>query len=356
MWFITYLIIFLAGLIFSVFLTKIFCSLAVRINFIDKPSDRKFHKKPTPLMGGAGIFLGFWAVVFLCILIIKFFPSFLPSNLSPYAFGIWMRMPWVIYIFIGSFIVSAVGLWDDKFVLKPKQKLLFQFIVACLTVFAGIRIKLFLPDFLSYILSVVWILAITNAFNLLDNMDGASSGIALVCSFILFIVSLIMGSYFISALLAVFMGVLAGFLFFNFPPASIFMGDCGSLFIGYMMSIITILGTYYKPSNPTFFPVVIPLLVFAVPLFDIFSVMWIRMHQGKSIFHADKNHFSHRLVNMGMNVKTAVCFLYVLTFCAGLPSLILPMLSLSGVLVVFFQTVVIMILIALLEYYGKKAQ
>jgi UDP-GlcNAc:undecaprenyl-phosphate GlcNAc-1-phosphate transferase len=100
--------------------------------------------------------------------------------------------------------------------------------------------------------------------------------------------------------------------------------------------------------------VVIPLLILAVPLFDIFSVMWIRTRQGKSIFHADKNHFSHRLVNMGMNVKSAVGFLYLLTFCAGIPAVILPTLSLSGVLIVFFQTVVIMLLIAMLEHYGKK--
>jgi len=355
MWFFTYFTIFFAGLIVSVCYTNIFRNLALKINFIDKPSERKFHKKPTPLMGGAGIFLGFWSVIFLCIAIVKYFPSVLPSKITPYALGIWSKMPIVICIFSCSFILSLIGLWDDKFILTPKQKLFFQFVIAIFTVAAGIRIKLFLPDCLSFILTVIWILAITNAFNLLDNMDGASSGIALVCSFILFIVAFMMGSYFIAALLAAFIGVLAGFLFFNFPPASIFMGDCGSLFIGYIMSVVTILGTYYKPSNPTFFPVIIPLLVFVVPLFDIFSVMWIRMRQGKSIFHADKNHFSHRLVNMGMNVKTAVCFLYILTFCAGLPSLILPMLTIGGVFVVFFQTVVIMILIALLEYYGKKS-
>lgn len=335
MWYIVYISLFLSSFIATFLFTKIFRRLAVKWKFIDHPSERKFHKKPMPLMGGVAIFLGFWIAMFtgLCI------------GIKPPLFGL---------IFIGSLVIAVVGLWDDKFALSAKRKLLFQITVALFTVLIGIRAKLFLPSSFSYAVSFIWILVITNAFNLLDNMDGVSSGIAFICSFLLLIVSILMQNYFVSAMLSAFIGALAGFLWFNFPPASIFMGDCGSMFIGYIVSVVTILGTYYKPSNPTLFPVVIPLLILAVPLFDVLSVIFIRILYKKSIFHPDKNHFSHRLVNLGMNVKTAVLFLYLVTFCVGVSSILLPQLSFLGVVIVFLQALGIMIVIAILEYYGKN--
>jgi UDP-GlcNAc:undecaprenyl-phosphate GlcNAc-1-phosphate transferase len=163
-----------------------------------------------------------------------------------------------------------------------------------------------------------------------------------------------MSNYFVAVFLLAFMGALAGFLVLNFHPASIFMGDCGSLFIGFIMSIVGILGTYYGADSPTLYPVVTPLLILAVPLFDIFSVMAIRIRRGVSIFAADKNHFSHRLVDIGMNVRTAAVFLYIVTFCVGLPSVLLPLLPAKGVMIVFVQTLGVMSIIGILEYYGKK--
>lgn len=350
MWYIVYLLISLCGFITTLFLTKIFRNLAIRWRFIDQPSERKFHRKPTPLMGGVAIFLGFWITIFAGLIIVWLFPS----AASGYAQGVWMRIPWLISIFIGGLVISGVGLWDDKSALRPKHKLLFQFMVAIFTVLVGIRARLFLPQPFSYIISIIWILAITNAFNLLDNMDGVSSGIAFIGSFLLFLVAVMMKNYFISSMLSCFMGTLLGFLCFNFPPADIFMGDCGSMFIGYIISVVTILGTYFRPESPTIFPVFIPLLVLAVPLFDTLSVIFIRIAHKKPIFQPDKNHFSHRLVNMGMKIKTAVLFLYLVTFCVGLPSVLLPQLSLSGVLIVFSQAVGIMVVIAILEYYGEN--
>lgn len=308
----------------------VFRRLAVRWRFVDQPSERKFHKKPTPLMGGVAIFFGFWITSFM-----------------------WGKGPYLISIFIGGLIISGVGLWDDRFKLKPWQKLFFQFITALFTVAVGIRAKLFLPEPFGYVISIIWILVITNAFNLIDNMDGASCGVGFVSSLMLFLVAFMMKDYFISNILFAFMGALLGFLIFNFPPAKIFMGDCGSMFIGYIISVITILGTYYRPSSPTLFPVVIPLLILSVPLFDVISVICIRIKNKKPIFQPDKNHFSHRLVNMGMKVRTAVLFLYLITFCVGLPSVLLPFLPLTGVLIVFLQAIGIMSIIAILEYYGK---
>lgn len=322
--------LFLCSLLITLFLTKSFQRLAIRLNFLDQPSERKFHKKPTPLMGGVAIFLGFWITTFL-----------------------WIKGPHLLPIFIGSFIISSVGLWDDRFRLRPLEKLFFQSIPVLFTVLSGIRVKLFLPEPFGYLISIIWILAITNAFNLIDNMDGVSSGVAFTSSLLLFLVALIMKDYFISSILSVFMGALLGFLFLNFPPAKIFMGDCGSMFIGYMVSIFTILGTYYRPSSPTLFPVVIPLLILSVPIFDVISVILIRIKNKKPIFQPDKNHFSHRLVRIGMPVRTAVLFLYLITFCVGLPSLLLPILPLYGVVIIFLQALGIISIIAILEYYGK---
>lgn len=336
---IQYLSIFLSGFTATVLLTILFRWLAVKWSFIDHPSERKFHKKPTPLLGGAAIFIGFWVALFWTN------AGFSQSS---------QRAEWLAVIFIGGLVISGAGLWDDKLVLSAWRKLFFQIIAALFTVLAGIRAKIFLPEPLSYIISFFWILIITNAFNLLDNMDGVCSGIAFISSLLLFFTGIVMENALALIITSALMGVTLGFLCFNFPPASIFMGDCGSMFIGYLVSVVTILGTYYKPESPTLFPVVIPILVLAVPLFDVFSVIFIRIAQGRLIFKPDKNHFSHRLVNMGMNVKTAVLFLYLITFCVGLPSILLPILPLCGVLVVFIQTLVIMSIIAIFEYYVAR--
>lgn len=354
MFFLAYILILLVSFVATVLFTVVVKKYALRIGFVDHPNERKFHTKATPLMGGVALFFGFWITVLIGLISVRFFPCIIPSGLQMYVQGIWMRIPWLFAIFAGAFVISGVGLWDDKFVTGPMLKLILQIVVALFIVACGIRIKLFLPVPLSYIITILWILIIVNAFNLIDNMDGVSSGVALMSSLLLLLVSMLMKNYFITAMLTAFIGTLFGFLLFNFPPAAIFMGDCGSMFIGYMMSIITILGTYYKGLGPTSFPVVIPLLVLAVPLFDVCSVIVIRILTKKPVFYPDKNHFSHRLVNAGMPVRTAVLFLYLVTLCVGMTSILIPMLSLKGVIVVLSQAIGFMVIIAILEFYAKS--
>ena len=355
MWYLVYLYIFITGLILSFLLTRWVRTVAPRLGLVDQPAERKFHTKPTPLMGGVAIFLGFCVTIFVNLALVKIWPSLVPDSMRMYLPGIQLRMPWLLAILVGGLVIAGVGLVDDKWVLRPKWKLLVQFIVATFIVSMGVRIRLFLPlGIFSYLITIIWILAITNAFNLLDNMDGVSAGVALISGFMLWIVAVILNEYFIATILSVFMGSLLGFLYFNFPPATVFMGDCGSMFVGFVLSVITILGTYYRPDTPTLFPVAIPLLVLAVPIFDTISVICIRLRRGTSIFKPDKNHFSHRLVARGMSVRTAVRFVYLVTLCIGLPSVLLPILPLVGVLIVFFQVVGIISIIAILEYYGSR--
>ena len=354
MWFLAYLVISIISFVITTFLVRKMLPLAVSWGMVDHPAGHKFHQRATPLLGGVAIFLGFWITVLGGMAVIRSPVSFIPSVIRQYTDGVWLRLPWIGVVFGGSLAISACGLYDDKYNLNAFIKLGVQFAVAVVTVAVGIRARLFLNIPLSYLVSIVWILGITNSFNLLDNMDGVSAGIAVISSFLLFLVACIMQNYFVASFLACFMGCLLGFLRFNFPPAKIFMGDCGSMFIGYIISVVTIMGTYYGPKSPTIFPIVIPLLVLAVPIFDTISVVIIRVIQQRPVFQADKNHFSHRLVTMGMGVKTAVLFLYLVTLCIGLPSLLLPLLPLTGVMIVLCQAAGIIGIIAILEYYSRK--
>jgi len=214
----------------------------------------------------------------------------------------------------------------------------------------GIRITFFINiPFVNCLLTVGWIVLISNAFNLLDNMDGLSSGISFIAAFIFFIIARRNGQFFVSSMLVCFVGVIMGFLRFNMHPARIFMGDCGSLFIGFLLAVLTILGTYYTADTPTAAPIIMPLLIMLVPLFDTFSVIFIRLKNKVSIFKADRNHFSHRLVRLGMSKKSAVLFIYLVTFCTGLGAMLLPYLDRAGCFIILLQACCIILIIILLE-------
>ena len=357
MWYFIYGGVFLLSLLLSLVLTEIVKNYAINIGFVDKPNKRKFHKGATPLLGGVAIYLSFTLTIIIGVIVFFCGFKYLPASIQDFLGGIQLRLPWVFAILVGGLVLAITGLIDDKVNLGPWIKLFIQFLVAVFVISMGIKVRLFLrAEWLSYIITVIWIMFLTNAFNLLDNMDGVSAGVALVSSFMLFLVACLLGEFFIATILTVFMGSLLGFLYFNFPPAKIFMGDCGSMFIGFLLSIMTILGTYYKPNSPTLFPVAIPLIVLAVPIFDTISVICIRLWNGQHIFKADKNHFSHRLVNLKMKVPLAVCFVYLVSLCLGLPSVLLPILPLGGVLIVFAQAFIVMVIIAILEYYAKNSR
>jgi len=216
-------------------------------------------------------------------------------------------------------------------------------------VLGDIKVTLFIQNpVVCGLITVLWIVGITNAFNLLDNMDGLSAGVAMIVSVILLIVAVQTAQYFLAALLLVLLGSIVGFLIYNFPPASIFMGDTGSLFIGYMLAASAVLLTFYKEGYGLF-PIVVPLIVFCVPLFDTAGVILIRLRAGRSIFEADKNHFSHRLVRLGMTPRKAVLVIYLLTFATGLMATLLYHTTNLGAAIILVQVVTVIVIIALLE-------
>ena len=350
----------ICGVFLSLILVPLMKRLASRWQLVDRPDARKAHAWPTPLLGGLGIWLAFnLTVAFGLIFLVQIFPKLglpLLESFNAFVPGVKNAFPTLLVISLGGFLIMLLGLVDDIKTISFKAKLLGQLFVAVSVAAAGVRITVFLPNlFLSFIVTVLWLIFIINAFNLMDNMDGLSSGVAIVAAAIFLIVSIQNGQVFVGAMLAIFVGVNLGFLVYNFPPASIFMGDSGSMFIGYMLAVLTIMNTYYTEGASTAMPVVMPLLILAVPIYDTLSVIYIRLKDKVSIFTADRKHFSHRLVNLGMRKPQAVVFIYLVSACVGMGALLLKDVPLAGGIVILIQAVIIVGIIAMLEKAGKNA-
>lgn len=330
-------LLFLAALVISLALTGAMIKLSRRWNFLDHPSARKLHATATPLGGGIAIFLAVIVPVLAAVAVAAAFvsehPSFLTPDLAKHFSGIIspkITRELVIVLF-GGLIMLFAGLIDDIRGLKPAEKLIYQVIVAAALAVTGVRVSIFVEvPWVGGVVTVIWIVGMTNAFNLLDNMDGLCASVAGVISVIFFVAAAQTGQLFIAAFLAVLAGALAGFLFHNRPKARIFMGDAGSLFTGYLLSVLTVLFTFYGKEGTVagggvnrFYPFIVPLVIFAVPIFDTLSVIYIRRKEGRPIWQADKNHFSHRLLNLGMSQGEALATVALTTFCTGISAVLL---------------------------------
>ncbi len=362
MWTLTYIYLFAISFILSIIAIKFCKPLAFKLDMVDRPSNRRIHTKETPLLGGLGIF-----AALMCSILVHYFAiiflyrthaeKFLPilTQVFEHVPGM-IKVGWsMLGIFVCGFLIFMIGILDDKFGLPAKLKFYLEILIAfCIVYFFDIKITLFVKnEIFSYVVTIFWIVGITNSFNLLDNMDGLSAGVALTSSIVFFIASIMAGQLFIGLFLVAFMGVLLGFLRYNFPPASIFMGDAGSLFIGFILSILTIMGTFYIKGSATLYPVLMPVIILGLPIYDTMSVIVIRTKNRESIFKPDKNHFSHRLLRLGMTHRGTALFIYLVTFCVAINAILLPRLEQIGVLLTAIQTVCILSIISFLEYYGK---
>jgi len=257
-----------------------------------------------------------------------------------------------VIILLSALVLFLLGLWDDKKHLGPFFKLAVQFAVAITAArFAEVRVELFIENkIITAALSAVWIVLIINAFNFLDNMDGAAAGIAVIASCILFTAAAINGQVFVGGLAIVFIGTLLGFLVFNFPPAKIFAGDAGSLVTGFLLALLTLRTTYYhEAQSGQWYVVFTPAIVMAVPLYDFISVTALRLKQGKSPFIGDTQHFSHRLKRHGLTDTQTVLTLYLATLCTGLGATFLYQVNLAGAILILIQTIMVLSIIAILE-------
>ena len=359
--YIFYFLVFGATLVTTVVIIPLAIRMAYRWNVVDQPGERKVHHTVKPLLGGVAIFLSFHIIVvgsligFLIFHDISWIQNHFPSIVRLYP-RLHSVFPKLGFIFAGGIFIHIIGLTDDIFKGKVTYKLKFivQFAVIFLVVLGGIRID-FMPNrALDIIVSVAWILGITNSFNLLDNMDGLMSGVAVICAGLLFCVAVLQGQIFFAFILAALAGACLGFLTYNLYPSRVFMGDSGSLFLGYLFGTITVTGSYVVKTSSSLLPIAIPVLVFSIPLYDTFSVMFIRWREKRPFFIGDKKHFSHRLVEIGMSHRSAVIFIYLLCFCVGIVSILLPYISLAAGILVLVQATTIYILITILIAVGRE--
>lgn len=295
-----FLLIFLTALVFVVLATPVVKRLANKYEVVDAPSARKIHANPVPLLGGLAIYL---AVIVGLLL-----------------FG---NLGYVVQsasILIGATLMSMFGVWDDKWGMRPIVKLLGQVLAASFLFFFGVQVSFLHNDILNYAATVAWIVTITNALNLMDNMDGLAGGIAAVAAVFFFLIATLTNQILIAPLSAVLVGACLGFLYYNFNPASIFMGDTGSLFLGFMLAAVGIKLKF--PENVDIVTWMVPVLVLGVPLFDTTLVTLSRIRRGIPISRGGKDHFSHRLVALGLTRREAVLVLYLIQGALGVAALV----------------------------------
>ncbi len=279
----------------SALLTYLVREAARRYNFVAKPKSDRWHKKPTAMMGGVSIYL---ATVFAYLL----FASYTPAS-------------WIILG--GSTILFIIGLIDDLVHIKPYQKLVGQFIGAAFVIGYGLVLPWTDSQVLNFIITAFWLIGITNAINLLDNMDGLAAGISAIAAFSLAVALGVSGQPIEITLLAAFIGALLGFLVFNFNPASIFMGDCGSMFVGFLLASSVLLNQVGGRSRSVFSVLAVPVLILFVPIFDTTFVTILRKIWGRKASQGGRDHTSHRLVALGLSERSAVLLLYALALAAG---------------------------------------
>jgi len=336
--------------------------LAWRYHVLDHPGHHKTHVNVHPLLGGGAIYTAFTVVILLgaaCLGMAKLgwfaaFPTLQKHLLNQFRIFA-LTYPKLLGLVAGQFLIALLGLLDDVRGVGFSYKIKFgvQALAAAILVVSGVRLE-FLPfPILNWGVTILWIIGITNSFNLLDNMDGLSSGVASIISILLGILTIQQGQYFSALLLLTLAGSMLGFLRYNFNPSSIFMGDTGSLLIGYTLAALTVSNSYVTTRSISQLPVVVPVLVLGVPLFDTFSVMVIRWRERRPLFVGDKCHFSHRLVELGMTVRQAVVFIYLVTLCVGMSAILIPELNIFQSLLVLVQEGLIFALITLLMIKGK---
>lgn len=285
--------------------------LAYRIGAIDKPGEeRRVHKKPTPLLGGLAIFYGF-VVSILCL-----------SEID-------MGVRGMIF---GALVIVITGVFDDIRPLHPLIKLAGQILAAVIVVLHGLQIyRISMPTIIapagslelgmfSIPVTIVWIVAVTNAVNLIDGLDGLAAGISSIASMTLLCIALIASEGNVAIMTAALTGACFGFLPYNFNPAKIFMGDTGAMFLGFILSCVSIMGVFKAYAVISF---VVPILVLGLPLFDTGFVMLRRMKNHQPIMGADRGHLHHKLLDMGLTQKQTVGILYLISSVLGLSAIVL---------------------------------
>jgi len=292
-----YILVFVGALVLAIGATPAARWLAPRAGFVDRPEARRIHRRPVPRLGGAAIYLA----VIVAMLILGERRNFAQ-------FG---------SILVGATGVSFMGLVDDRWGLRPLVKLVGQILAGLLLYASGVSVGMFPYPFLNLIATVLWVGYITNAVNFLDNMDGLAGGVSAIAAAYFALMCSFSGQYLVGALSIAVLGACLGFLSYNFNPASIFMGDSGALFLGFVLAATGIKLRF--PDNVTFVTWMVPVLVMGLPIFDTTLVIISRLRRRLNpATTPGQDHTSHRLVAAGMTQREAVLTMYVVSFVLGL--------------------------------------
>ncbi len=345
----SYAILFIGSLLLCILTVPRVIKKAIKLDVVDKPTTRKVHRKTVPLWGGVAIFLSFAVVLGLFYLLgSDLFPFNLlnGTEFSGFSYSFRARLGLnsgvlglkLVGLLFGGFVVIITGMIDDKTGLSPKKKLLGQLIAALIVVSFGVRVQGFNIPFMNHYVSLtsgqgfagvalfvlsaaasmVWILAVINSMNFIDGLDGLAGGISLISALAFFSLACFKPSTslagesisaFIAVVSAVLCGSIIGFLFFNFRPAKIFMGDAGSMFLGFMLASLSLIGSFKGVTAITLFT---PALILSVPIFDIIFAVVRRISKGVPVSLADKSHLHHRLLAVGLSPLQVVLLIWLI--------------------------------------------
>ena len=319
----TFLLIGASALLLAIGVVPLMRQIALQTGTVDRPAARKIHSAPVPLLGGVAIYLTFILVLFF--------------------FGDRDYINEAIGIFVGASFMSFMGIIDDRWGLGSYVKLAGQLGAAAILIYSGVKVQLF-DSWLDIAVTLVWVVGITNALNLLDNMDGLSGGVAMIAAIFFTLLAAMSKQYLVGVLAAALAGACAGFLIYNWNPAHIFMGDAGSLFLGFMLAAVAIKLRF--PSNSITVTWMIPVLVLGLPLFDTLLVFVSRLRRGKNpLTTPGKDHVSHRLASLLSSRREAVLVCYLIGCGFGLAAIFVSQAS-------WIEALFVAISLALLGLYG----
>ncbi|WP_163969564.1 glycosyltransferase family 4 protein [Oceanobacillus halotolerans] len=292
MLYVALVIAFIAALSITPFVKK----LAIKIGAVDQPNNRKVHKKIMPRLGGLAIFISFLIGVLV----------FLPETIKAWP------------ILVGGILIVAIGMLDDLYELTAKAKFTGQVVAALVTVLGGVQIEFMTLPFGERIefgligipITILWIVGVTNAINLIDGLDGLAAGVSSIVLLTISAMAISMGNMLIALIGFILLGSTLGFLVYNFHPAKIFMGDTGSLFLGYMVSVLAVMGLF---KNVAVFSLIVPIIILGVPILDTTLAIIRRIIHKKPLSAPDKSHLHHCLIQLGFSHRQTVILIYALS-------------------------------------------
>ncbi|MCL2677737.1 MAG: undecaprenyl/decaprenyl-phosphate alpha-N-acetylglucosaminyl 1-phosphate transferase [Clostridiales bacterium] len=311
--------------------TPLMIRLASKVGAIDHPDERKVHKESIPRLGGLAIFLAF-----VCGTLI-----------------LWGLDEQVFALLLACSVIVLMGYLDDTKNVSPVVKLSFQVVAALVLVQSGVYVSFLTNPFTGEAfslgvfgipLTVIWLVGVSNAVNLIDGLDGLASGVSAICASTIAALGFLTGSFTIAGVAVVLAVASAGFLRYNFPPAKIFMGDCGALFLGFVLGALSIMGMAKSAAALSIF---VPILILGLPIFDTFFAIARRFRARRPVMQADRGHLHHRLLDLGLSTWQVVTVLYVVTFLMGLAAILLTLLTTP-------QAVVILIIVTVLFFLGAN--